>query len=79
MRDTIHQMRKENPGWGPLSLLTELEIGPRSAGQKLPSRSRIAAFLKQKDLTRSYERHSDLPQGEAEPTQKPHEQWEVDA
>jgi hypothetical protein len=79
MRETIHQMREENPGWGPLSILTELGIDPRFAGQKLPSRSRIAAFLKQKDLTRDYERHSDLPQAQAERAQEPHEQWEVDA
>lgn len=79
MRDTIQQMREENPGWGPLSILTELETDPRFADQKLPSRSRIAAFLKQEDMTRSYERHSDLPQAQVERAQKPHEQWEVDA
>jgi transposase-like protein len=79
IRNAIRQMREENSGWGPLTILTELERDSRFTGQRLPSRSRIAAFLKQEDLTRSYERHSDLSQAEAERAKKPHEQWEMDA
>jgi transposase-like protein len=79
VRDTIRQMREENRGWGPDTILTELEKDSRFAGQKRPSRARIAAFLKQEKLTRPYERHSDLPQVEAERVQEPHEEWEVDA
>lgn len=79
IRDTIRQMREDNPGWGAITILTELEIGQRFAGQKLPSRPRIAAFLKQEGFTRAYERHSDLPQPAASSVQEPHEEWEVDA
>ena len=79
IRDTIRQMRKDNPGWGATTILTELEIDRRFAGQKLPSRPRIAAFLKQEGFTRAYERHSDLPQPAASSVQEPHEEWEVDA
>jgi hypothetical protein len=38
-----------------------------------------AAFLKQEDLTRKYERHSELPQPQAVEPERAHEEWEVDA
>ena len=52
---------------------------PYFAGLKLPSRSRIAAFLKQEGLTRKYERHSELPQAQAVDPRRAHEEWEMDA
>ena len=79
VRDTIRQMRKDNPGWGATTILTELKDDPRVAGLQLPSRSRIAAFLKQEQCTRKYERHSELPQPPVRDAQRPHEEWEVDA
>jgi hypothetical protein len=57
----------------------ELEDDPRFAGMRLPSRSRIAAFLKQEERTRKYERHSELPQPQAAEPERAHEEWEVDA
>jgi len=79
LRDRIRAMRRENPGWGASTILAELEKDPYFAGLRLPSRSRIAAFLKQEELTRKYERHSELPQPQAQTVQEPHEEWEVDA
>ena len=79
MRDAVREMRERCPGWGPLTLRTELEDDRRFAGMRLPSRSRIAAFLKQEDLTRKYERHSELPQPQAVEPERAHEEWEVDA
>ena len=79
LRDRIRQMRRENPGWGASTILAELEKDPYFAGLRLPSRSRIAAFLKQEELTRRYERHSELPQPQSQAVQEPHEEWEVDA
>lgn len=79
LREAVRQMRKENPGWGPLTIRVELENGPRFKEMKLPDRSRIAAFLKQEDFTRKYERHSDLPQPKVETARRPHEEWEMDA
>jgi hypothetical protein len=55
-------MQKAHPGWGPLTILKELENDQRFRGKKFPSRSRLAAFSKQEKLTRPYERHSQLPQ-----------------
>jgi hypothetical protein len=79
LRDTIREMREKQPGWGPLTIRTELEGDSYFAGLKLPSRSRIAAFLKQEEFTRKYERHSELPQSQSGAVQRPHEEWEVDA
>jgi transposase len=79
MRDAVREMREKHPGWGPLTIRTELEDDRRFAGMRLPSRSRIAAFLKQEGLTRKYERHSELPQPQAAEPERAHEEWEVDA
>lgn len=78
IRETLRQLREEHPGWGPETLRLELEARlPESA--RLPSRSRIAAFLHQEGLTRPYERRQPLPQPKAEHPQHPHQVWEVDA
>jgi transposase len=79
IRDVIREMRKKHPGWGPITIWTELTDRPHFAGLQLPSRSRIAAFLKQEGLTRKYERHSELPQVQAVDPQRAHEEWEMDA
>lgn len=63
IREALRQLRKEHPGWGPETLRLELEAHlPESS--RLPSRSRIAAFLRQEGLVRPYERRQSLPQME---------------
>jgi transposase len=79
IREAVGQMRRAHPGWGPLTLRLELEADPRFVGQKIPSRSRIAAFLHQEELTRRYERHRELPQPRADVPHQVHEEWEMDA
>jgi transposase-like protein len=79
MQDAVREMRKRQPGWGPVTIRTELEDDQRFTGMKLPSRSRIAAFLKQEDFTRKYKRHSELPQPQVVEPERAHEEWEVDA
>ena len=79
MRDAVLEMRDDHPGWGPLTIRMELEDDGRFTGMRLPSRSRIAAFLKQEKRTRKYERHSELPQPKAVEPERAHEEWEVDA
>jgi len=79
MRDAVREWRLRHPGWGPETIRTELENDRRFDGMKLPDRSRIAAFLKQENLTRKYERHSELPQPQAAEPERAHEQWEMDA
>jgi len=75
----VQQMRQQHPGWGPLTIRTELENDPNLVGLKLPQRSRLAAFLKQTGLTRKYERHNELPQPQATGPQHAHQEWEMDA
>jgi len=79
LRDTIRDMRKAHRGWGPITIRIELEDMPHFTGLQLPSRSRIAAFLRQEGLTRKYERHVELPQPRAADPQRAHEEWEMDA
>lgn len=77
--EAITQMRQAHPGWGPLTILTELKKAVRFAEQELPCRSRIAAYLKQRDWVRPYERHQELPEPKRKTIEHPHQEWEVDA
>lgn len=53
----------QSASWaGPLTIRIELEGDSDLVGNKIPSRSRIAAFLHQEDFARPYEHHRDLPQ-----------------
>jgi len=79
LRSAIREKRQAHPGWGPETLLKELENGLRFQGLKLPSRARTAAFLKEESLTRRYQRHTELTQPPAEAPQAPHDEWEMDA
>jgi transposase len=79
IRETICTMRRGNPGWGAKTILIELGKDDRYANQHLPSRSRIAAFLKQEGFTRPYERHSELTQPPPTTATAVHEEWELDA
>ncbi len=73
------QMRSAHPGWGPVTLLLELAQDERLRGKSLPSRSRIAAYLKQKHLAKPYERHGEMPEAPVPTVVRPHQEWQVDA
>jgi transposase InsO family protein len=79
MREAILQMHRTHPGWGPTTLLAELQVDPRWADHPLPSRSRIAALLVAEKLTRRYQKHSELPIPAIQPQGAPHDEWELDA
>ncbi len=79
MRDAILHLRRTHPGWGPATLLAELQVDPRWVDQPLPSRSRIAALLNAEKLTRRYQKHSELPIPAIQPEGAPHDEWELDA
>jgi transposase InsO family protein len=79
LRAAILTLRHSHPGWGPDTLLAELRLDPCWRDQPLPSRSRIAAWLKHAKLTRRYERQSDLPKPKPLPDGTPHDHWELDA
>lgn len=79
VRKAIGEMREENPGWGPDTIRAEWGKDPTRTGLPRPSRSRIAAFLKQAGYTGPYERHTELPQPEKEDIEEVHEEWEMEA
>jgi hypothetical protein len=66
----------ERTGW---SLHMELGKGPRFIGQPLPAASSIGRFLRAEALSRSYEKHNDLPEPARQPAEAPHDVWEMDA
>ena len=79
MRDALLDLREKHPGWGPQTLKLEIAKDIRFAGVKLPSRARIAVYLKEQGKVRKYERHADLPEPHEQPVQRPHQEWEMDA
>jgi len=79
MKDALLELREKHPGWGPQTLQLEIAKDERFAGLTIPSRSRIAAYLKEQKKVRKYERHQDLPEPPALSVQRPHQEWEMDA
>jgi len=76
--ERLRALRQAHPGWGPLTLRTELEDDLSLAGRSLPGRSTIARWLKEEEFTRAYERHQDLPQPASVSVQACHQEWEMD-
>lgn len=79
LRDEIEQVRREHPGWGAPSILDDLAAREYAAGPPWPHRSRVAAFLQARALTRPYERHGGVPPPPSCRPVQPHEEWELDA
>ncbi len=79
IKDAILDLREKHPGWGAQTLRLEISKDERFAGLNIPSRSRIAAYLKAQNKVRKYERHQDLPEPQPRPVQRPHQEWEMDA
>ena len=79
VRDALLELREKHPGWGPQTLKLEIAKDVRFAGLKIPSRARIAAYLKERGKVRKYERQEDLPEPHEQPVQRPHQEWEMDA
>jgi hypothetical protein len=72
-------LREQHLGWGAQTLRLEIAKDKRFAGLRIPSRARIAAYLKEKKKIRKYERNQELPEPKAQPVQRPHQEWEMDA
>ena len=79
LREDIHHLRLGHPGWGPDTLVAEIDRDPHWQGKQQPSRSSIARYLKEQGLTRLYERHSQIPQPSHKTAEAPHDIWELDA
>lgn len=79
MKDALLELREQHSGWGAQTLRLEIAKDKRFAGLSIPSRARIAAYLKEKKKVRQYERHQDLSEPKAQSVQRPHQEWEMDA
>jgi len=79
MKDALLELRDNHPGWGPQTLQLEIAKDVRFAGLKIPSRARIAAYLKEQQRVRKYERHQEMPEPKAQLVQRTHQEWEMDA
>jgi transposase len=79
MKEAILELREKHPGWGAQTLRLEIAKDERFAGLAIPSRARMAAYLKEQKKVRKYERHQDLPEPKAKPRRHPHQEWEMDA
>ena len=79
IKDALLELRENHPGWGAQTLRLEIAKDVRFAGLRIPSRARIAAYLKEQKKVRQYERHEDLPEPKAQPVERPHQEWEMDA
>ncbi len=79
IEETLRGWREASPGWGPLTLRVELEKDEYWQDKTLPSRTTIARWLNEAELTRPYERHQDLPQPSSTSAREPHEEWGLDA
>lgn len=79
MREALLEIREKHPGWGAQTLRLEIARDVRFAGLRLPSRARIAAYLKEQQKVRKYERHQALPEPQAQAVQRSHQEWEMDA
>ena len=79
VREELETMRKTHPGWGPVTLVEELRRDARFKGLRLPSRARVAAFVKAKGMARPYRRRGGVPLPKVAKAQQVHEEWEMDA
>jgi hypothetical protein len=79
MSELLRRWRQENPGWGPLTLQTELALHDAFKGQKVPSRPTIARFLKEEGFIAEREPAVALPASQAGRADHAHQVWELDA
>ena len=78
LQTAIRHLRETHPGWGPDTILIALRGEATWKQQTLPSRSRVAAFLKQTGLTRRYQKHAELPQPPRQVPEVAHQEWQMD-
>jgi transposase InsO family protein len=77
--DLLAFLRAAHPGWGPKTLLAELRLRVDPGETRLPARSSIARFLKERGLIAGRSRRSNLPAPRTASAQAPHQEWEMDA
>lgn len=74
----IDSVRHKNEGFGPNSILEEIEDLYKIPLDQLPSRSTVARYLKEKGHVKLYEKHSEMPTIPLFSPKVPHELWQLD-
>jgi transposase InsO family protein len=78
LAERIKKMRLKHPGWGPSTILAELQSTKELANCALPSRSTIGLFLQEQQLSKSYEINTPLPVEPCKEAKRCHSLWQVD-
>jgi transposase len=76
-REQIAQMRQQHPGWGPKTI--HAELCREGVEKRIPAPASIGRYLKEQGLSRSYQRHSELPDTEQPISMHAHQLWTMDA
>lgn len=79
IKEAVDRWRESHPGWGEDTLQAELKQHPAFEGQPLPSAATIGRYLKEKALTRAYNRQVELPDTKYHPAYRAHHVWQMDA
>lgn len=79
VRSQIRRWREAYPGWGAKTIEAQFHADSSWQHEAIPSVASIARYLEQAGLTRSYERHSELPQSPVQADIQAHQLWEMDA
>ena len=77
VREQIHQIRQQYPGWGSKTIYEEL--CDAKIEKRIPAPASIGRYLKEQGLSRRYQRHSELPDTEKPEVTRVHQLWTMDA
>lgn len=79
IRNRIKRLRRNNPGWGPISILVELVELYGYKSSDLPSETSVYHFLKQEGFIKKRAPAYPLPTLSCKKATKAHDKWEMDA
>lgn len=79
IRQKVLQYRPAQEGWGASTIQVELQQEPELTRYQKPSRSTIAAFLKDQGKTKAYKKHFNLPCKPCYEAEFAHDLWQMDA
>jgi transposase InsO family protein len=79
VRQQVEQYRPAREGWGALTIQIELRYEADLKGFQQPSRSTIAAYLKEQGKTKPYKKRVEPPTRPCYPPEFAHDLWQMDA
>ena len=79
IRKRIKELRRDNEGWGAMSILVELKEEYGYFESDIPSVDSIHRYLKQEGFIKVYEPSGILPTKACKEVKEAHELWEMDA